>query len=360
MVIDGAVGGIHKKIGRPFFSPDGRHVAYWAERREAKGLHLMIDEQPVDRSDSSSDESLIRLDAMMERDGLPFAPDRERLAYFRERSGGISAVVHGVAGPAHEVIGRLVFSRDHSRWAYVAGDNSAAWRAIIGAKLAVVIATALLAAPFVDLTPGLHHRIVVNGVPWVQYPAPGDGYVDRMINVLVTPPRFSPDGTRLAYCSDHALVVDGAAGMRHACRSVSFSPDGRRVFQYGVHGGKWRVLVDGRQYGPHSGFGYSGPYGSGWRQSSAPYFDWGFTFTPDSRHLAYIAGDEGRFRVVLVPGGETLPYDHLPGAAVTSVPGHLVFIAIRGDDVFRVDVPLERLNPPGAALFARRTMAGAR
>jgi dipeptidyl aminopeptidase/acylaminoacyl peptidase len=138
---------------------------------------------------------------------------------------------------------------------------------------------------------------------------------------------FSPDGRRLAYVADEGgkkiLVVDGDEGKPYASivetdslerlhnckegdcwdafyieRPFIFSPDGQRVAYVARVGEKrfnvsekWSVVVDGKEQSPYEGIG-------------------GLTFSSDSRHVAYVAG-EGPKQFVVVDGKEGRQYDGL-------------------------------------------------
>jgi WD40 repeat protein len=130
---------------------------------------------------------------------------------------------------------------------------------------------------------------------WVQVTDQGklvavvDGRLDKMEYDQVTAIIFSPDGHRVAYPAKDGpkwrLVADGRAlesewdEINPSC--VVFSPDGSRLAYGARQSQKWYIVLGG-EVDQTSGY------------DSLAFF----TFSPDSRHLACVAGKDSRQAVV--------------------------------------------------------------
>ena len=93
--------------GTPFFSPDGKRVAYVAFRGQQQCV--VVDGRP-----SQEYEATLR--------GTPiFSPDSRRVAYAAAKGNRWNMYVDGQPGRQYEAIETLAFSRDGDHLAYVAG-----------------------------------------------------------------------------------------------------------------------------------------------------------------------------------------------------------------------------------------------
>jgi hypothetical protein len=163
-------------------------------------------------------------------------------------------------------------------------------------------------------------RIVIDGTPHPEYPAP------------VGPPVFSPDHVRLAYPSRNAVVLDGIAGASYddvAPASLAFSADGRHLAYAASRGGLWRVIVDGSEGPAFAELGGMVPFG---KRAD-------LTFTPDGQHVIYRVSD-GRPRVIVSNVGATKSYDGVLDVLVFQPPDTAAFVAVRGNDILRVEIDL--------------------
>jgi hypothetical protein len=92
-----------------------------------------------------------------------------------------------------------------------------------------------------------------------------------------------------------------------------------------VRGGKWFVVVDGKEGKEYDGIVKGTP-----------------VFSPDSKHLAYMARRGGKWFVV-IDGEEGKEYDGflLGSKLVFDSPKSFHTLAIRGIEIFRVEVQIE-------------------
>jgi Tol biopolymer transport system component len=226
----------------PVFSPDGRRLAFIAHNREGqpderpRDYHqfVVVDGQPQPTYDSIAQPP----------DGLMFSPDGRRVAYLGRNGDMYRVVLDGVEQTPYPDCAAPTFSRDGSRFAFIA-------------------------------RPGRKRmRLVEDDVAGPEFRAVG-------------PPVFSPDSRRLAYFANTpqsrmALMLDGERvdEVKDSWANVVFSPDSRRYAYLAAVPGSgllgrlhtsYRLVVDGSP-------------GSTWDEvGSGPHW------SPDSRHVAFSA-----------------------------------------------------------------------
>lgn len=343
-VIDGKPGPIYDWVAKSIvFSPDSRRVAYQAgikkrpEAVEREGglyhLRLVVDEAEGPLHESISFSSPV------------FSPDSQRLAYVAKEGDKSVMIVDGRKERAYDKIGmgRPVFSADSRHMGYIAQD-------------------------------GDRWLVVMDGVP-----GPMQDYIPE--NSLV----FSPDSSRWAYgvrslvrgtdgnSEVFQVVLDGKAGEPYdAIEAILFSPDSRHVAYKARKNGLWRVVLDGNDgieypeimdgwpvYSPDSSLlaywmktstekwtifiariagnkdagadtslacpcrGISGGQYDGIVTESA-------VFSPDSRHLAFVAvsGDE---KQVVVDGNIGERYTEVGGVCFSSDSRRTAYWALRNE-----------------------------
>jgi len=352
------VDGVEEKTGynqilfSPFFSPDGKHVAYFASQY-AGGLHeyLVLDgkaSQPLDDSNRV----------------IYFTPDSKRLMFgmkvgdkkvFRTQTidgkeppsdltlnavtlntvffgpGGQIGYI-GKAGEDQsfvfydgkedglkfdEIKREIAFSDDGKHIAYIAEPGSFDDVAVIGGKASKVY------GGFDDIIPGTlalspngsrsaysvkksrEQFVVLDGKDSKPYPRVGGAV-------------FSPDSKHVAYQASSKgklfNVVDGREGQPYDKLGMpQFSPDSATVAYWAEAGGKQFIVVNGQKQKAYDSVGTP-------------------VFAPNSKRLVYLAQSGGKW--LLVDGGkEGTGYDEIDGALYFSGDGQrLATIFGSGDE----------------------------
>jgi hypothetical protein len=378
MVIDGKLVGRYSAVSPPTWSDDGRRIAF-------VGTHAGSDELVVDGR-------VVAQAGRIDSHCLSFSPDARRFAYFEERP-KTAVVVDGERRPLElgARCGRPVFSPDGRHVVYVvyADDGHDMWEHVaVDGELGP--AYRLIAEPgftpdghvcYTGLKPHVGEVLVVG-----RQESPG---YDRIETEDVGDPMggswpacplaFSPDGLHSAYgvARDRKgwVVLDGQKGPTFLeVGEPVFSPDGRSV-AYLARVGKdeWAVALNGKA-GPTFrevwGKPLFGPNGErlayvarlidkgGKRQlvavidgkpSSPRQSVFDLSFSPDSRHVAYVARD-GEVESVVADGQSGPQYDEVlrPRPSEDQLylafgpKGSVEYLARRGDTIYRV-----RQFPPG-------------
>jgi WD40 repeat protein len=249
VIIDGAEGKYYDKVSDLVFSPDSKRVAYVA-------YSYSTDSVVIDGIEGKKYDYII--------DGsLTFSWDSKHVAYFATVDARHFLVVDGKEGKYYDDIkyDSITFSPDGNHLAYEAAlgmVGNAKWFMIIG----------------------------------VEYK---QDYNDIKENSLI----FSPDSKRIAYSAGVGkkwfVVVDGVKGSRYynSVGDIVFSPDSKRIAYWASTDNKDFVVVDGVEGKQYDGAGIYHP-----------------VFSPDSRHLAYSAkfGDKS---IVVVDEKEESQYDEI-------------------------------------------------
>jgi Tol biopolymer transport system component len=239
-------------------------------------------------------ELLIRESFLVKRAGvllMRVSPDGKHMAYGARRGDWVLVVADGVDGKQYDGIAQnsLIFSADSKRVAYVAirGDRQ---------------------------------LVVVDGEEGREY----DGIGENTIT-------FGPDNKHIAYVAAYGdkqfVVVDGKEGKeRISLKNHSrlyISPDLNHVAyaDYTI-GGKPRVVLDGAE-----GIEYDTIGGES------------IVFSPDSKHVAYVA-ERGNQRFVVLDGKEGKEYYGIGTASIifSLDSKHVAYVAARGDKRFCVVV----------------------
>ena len=345
VVIDSKEGPGFEDVGGPAFSPDGQRVAYAAKRDKewravadgVEGPGYQEIGPPVFSPDSlrlvyaaKSEKQWTMVDGpgsgpkFMEISPPYFSPDGKRIAYWakRETKKGTSEhefyvtsqliVADGKEGPEFDAVGPPVFSPDSMHLAYWAKGKK---------ERAVIV----------------------------------DGQSKFEFKELLAGPEFSPDGQHIAYVDwsnggfvgtlDGKSVAESKAAGYHAlspgkyfAEQITFSADSRRLAYVVVSGGenywegatkraKRRVIVDGHEDELYDNFGID------------------LSFSPDSRHVAYIVhgGVKKDKSTVVIDGREGRAYDSVLGGTFRRAIGasaEFVYIAREGRKFYRVTQPL--------------------
>lgn len=304
------------------FTPDGKRLAFRAKRGKERFVVLDdgVEGRPYDRIEEE----------------LAFSPDGKRLAYRAKRGDQRFVVLDdGAESKPYKNVGNVGFSPDSKRLAYVAVGDQGAHVVVDGQE-----------GPSFDSSSGdvmgtfqtlREHNSVFSPDSkrvgyWARRARKWLSVVDGKEYADASPPRFSPDGLRLAYVNAAAppgaskrgsqwlslssfqlgpyviptwnfkspagykwsVMVDGQAVKEHSqpiSPFIAFSPDGKRLAYCLVSGPTERVVVDGVE-------------GKEYEKVDNP------TFSPDGRRVAYRAKRGGKWMLVL-DGVESQPYDDL-------------------------------------------------
>ena len=330
MIVDGANGPPHRMVGNPHFSPDSRHLAYWAHAEGQRGLQLMIDGKQVTQTTKASPELLEFLDNVLSDSGLPFAPDGTHVAFVTERDGRLVPVVRGKEGPPCDWISPLRFSADFSRAAYVIGRKRNALSAF---------------SALVTLSPGpcsdYACRLVVDGIEQTEGLSPGDPPVILTPDGRHAPVYLSPDGRTVAYVTVGNIVVNGAAVSPRGedAYAPAFSPDGTRVACVVRRDGRTYVKIGGAEGGAAEQIEPLVMRVSGRRTL--------LTFSPDGRHVVGLVRQGPLDMLAIDLGARSPGYDSIVGGMIVfDAPTVVAFAARYGRDVLRVEVDLDSLATP--------------
>jgi hypothetical protein len=302
VVLDGTPGPSYDGIGERSLvcSPDSRHVAYVAIQGNKQ--FVVLDGKPGPVYDGIGFCAPI------------FSPDSRRVAWWARRGGKWFAVVDGRPGPACDRVDEVVFSPNSRRVAYVAQRDDNEFVIADGKRIAPDGSIVGSAAVF---SPDSRHLAYVQQPGAPDQPPAG---LDRVVvdakpgpafnDAAIADPTYSSDGRHLAYFERHGdrvrVVLDGKPGqtydeIRLPLRSLDdrlfgldtrfniapeplFSPDGRHLAYMARRGAKWMVVEDGKPGPAYEEIGAFSP-----------------VFSPDGEHLAYVV-DRGKTAFVVVDG----------------------------------------------------------
>ncbi|HWE03138.1 MAG TPA: hypothetical protein VG326_12080 [Tepidisphaeraceae bacterium] len=317
VVVDGQEQKAYEAVGRLTFSPNSKHLSYEAiangkcllvlDGQEGKiydsvklGPGFSVDGARLVAVVAQANKLIVLVNG---RESEPYekmvagdfvlSPDGKRIAYAVKKGEKQLAVIDGVENPPFDHISAnaMSFSPDSRRIAYVAGT----------------------------VTNGPDF-VVLDGVP--QKPYEG---------ILVGTPLFSPDSKRVAFGAKRdgkwRFVVDGVEGKPYDFiepPSIQiFSPNSQRVAYRAANGKSPTMVIDGVESVTAD---YVGPV----------------SFSPDSKHVAFLRIREGKTYLVIDGAEVAGPYTSaVPETRVIfddNITAH--FIATRKDEFFRVKVKL--------------------
>ena len=251
------------------YSPDGKHFAC---ARDVDGAYaVFLDGKPLARHNFGGK--------------LTFSPDGSRLAYmaYVGDEPSYAVVIDDERGPLFDEIRGITFSPDSRHLVYF-GCRDDKWYAVLdGAESAAYynVDHEPVFSPDSRRLAYLARHDYDEYLLVVRRPkdaTPREAIVSGPSRFPITQPVFSPDGARMAYTSMDGLVVEGAEPLDidkySTIYGLTFSPDSRRVaFRTMRHkDGKQIVVVDGVDGPPYE-----------WVKSDP-------IFSPDSQSVAYVAG----------------------------------------------------------------------
>lgn len=293
MVVDGKEGTEFQDVRDPMFSPDSQHIAYYAERGQ-RGV-MVLDGKEGPEFEYKQQEGYLQ---------PMFSPDSEHMAYRAKRGQKWIMVVDGKEGPEFEEMRDPLFSFDSQHVAYRANRGKDKW---------VIVLDGQAGSEFSEIAQGwrlsrdgkhLAYKAKTSADKWTIVL---DGQPGPEFDNITKGPFFSPEGDRLAYevlqGGKDFVMFDNKRGTEYdapfptginpeyaklrpeaiekskgrAWRSGSsvgelvFSPNGQRLSYVARRGEKFVVSQDGQE-GPDFPFILTGP-----------------VFSPDSRHILYIA-----------------------------------------------------------------------
>lgn len=226
VVVDGDESAAYDELGgNPIFSPDSQHLVYGARRGEqwylvVNGTETAVEDQPVPYYSPDSKHLIYRV----------VGPDNGEIEHMR-------TYLDGKRLTGSEDIEWVSFSDNGARMGYVAknGNNS---------------------------------TVIIDGLAAGTYAG------------ACEPPRFSPDGKRVAcqvmpeVLKNSREVVDGVEGALYDdTQNFHFSPDSRHYVYEAKRGDKWLLVLDNVEVYTADAF------------LSAPLFD-----SPDTLHLLAVQG----------------------------------------------------------------------
>lgn len=306
VVVDGAEGPVFDKIvpGSFRFSESSKHFAYAASR----GTRAVIvkDSQVVLEADDVLQNQQLR-----EANCLFLSPDGNRLAgLVREGDHWFAVVdgaksrpwdqIHDLGGPEEPSAG---FSPDGRHFTYVGIREEKEFVVVDKKESASGWPERAVFSPEGKHTAFVRARekpeqdlvscVVLDGVAGKEFKGEIEGLV------------FSPDGRKLAYRVSERLGVEyvavhgGAAFVDYPARGdIIFSPDSRHMAFLAGKYGKTFFIVDGQEH-----LKSEGPRGDGFRSDE-------FTFSPDSKRWAYVAQHKDE-QYAVVSDLEYGPFDFL-------------------------------------------------
>jgi Tol biopolymer transport system component len=333
VVADGAEGKEYDEVlaASVTFSPDGKRLGYAARVRNQ--YRLLVDGREERFQPAALNVGWVR---------PHFSRDGSRLAY-SSYDGKYFVVVDGRPEDKYDLLGEPVFGPDRKHLAYAA-QRGGKWRVVHDGKEGSEYDTVGPRVPVFSpdgrrlaygASRGKQQFLVADGVEGKAYGPHPSG---RMDVSLLPEPVFSPDGKRLAYRVAYELpppanekwprerwrvVVDGVEGKEYTgIRSLGldrmqagtpvFSPDGKHLAYLAVdpQDGMSRVVVDGAEGPKYRAVGM-------------------LTFSPDGKRLAYVGFKprDNKARYVLVADGtERKEYDYFGVLPVFSPDSrHLVY-----------------------------------
>ena len=331
MVDNGEIGPEYDAIPEWFFSPQGNSLVYHAVKEGRHCVVLNGTEEPL-----------------YEELGLvQFSPDGKRLAYVAAEGEDRFVVMDGQRGTGYPFVMGAVFSPDSKRLAYSFSTSEAAYMALddkqFGPHDAIDIPIPVFSPDSQHIAYGIASK---KGYAMMLDEKQGPYYAKILSEFTV----ISPDSSRLAYVvqtgvdahssenntetetAEYAVVVDGRRGKIYdeiGLASIVFSPDSKHVAYVALKGEKWAVMLDGKKLGEYDDM-----------SSDAP------IFSPDSS-LLIVKAQIGEEFSVFVNGQAGKPYDGIinnrGGKIIFDSDHSFRYLAAKDNMVYMVE---EKFTPP--------------
>jgi hypothetical protein len=217
VVLDGKKGRTYDNVYSLVLSPDGKRLVYVAQRPDPKAL-VVID----------TDEHAAGFQVL---EGPFFSPDGKHVAYSYEAEGAQRVALDGIAGPGYQKVKGLAFSGDGSKLGYLASSQDT-WKVIVGGEVRIKFTDGSVPGCLaLDPTGASVAYSLENGGRWAvfQNGQPGPVQYHEVSNL-----QFCPDGSRTAYVvgDDEVAYVmvdtmEGRAFPEVLRETFRFSPDYR-------------------------------------------------------------------------------------------------------------------------------------
>ena len=252
VVVDGVEGKGYDGLQDLAFSPDSRRIAYSVCASTVKASWVVVDPVPGEKMEGAEQAAPAverkEYDAIGHLTPL-FSPDGKRIAYRAERGKQCFAVVDNIEGKAYAETGRLVFSPDSKRLGYAAksGDK---WFVVVDGvegrpyvkmgEMCPVFSPDGKRATYAAERDG-KWLVVIDGME-------GNAYDEVRDGSLV----FNSDSKHFAYSARRGgrwiAVCDQVEGAEfHYTTLPAFSPDGKHLAYVGEREGKYFMVVDGSE-----------------------------------------------------------------------------------------------------------------
>lgn len=342
----------HSIIGLPpEFSPDSKHLVYFA--REDEDWYGIIDEErgpafrqtgygPQFSPDGSQwayvgmqrDEQFLVVNGKLlgpyeEVVDVTYSPTTNDLAYILKYKDSSRVYLnHRPYGPGYRVARSPTFSPDGSRFGFWVMDGSRDQFVVVDSVKRRVFPGMSVSTPwFSDDSRHFIYDVATDESLTERQLVVDDsiiGHMNGMFDVLET--RFSPDGSRFGFgwdVDDTEMrgVVDGAEFVcRPYCGPIVFSPDSKNYSVVALMGSEEAsmMIVNGKEFTRYTIY-YSGQQ-----------------FTPDSRNLGFVAKFQGK-QFVVIGEQELTKYDGVyPKEIEFNEDGSLAYFGFDGMDVYRV------------------------
>jgi hypothetical protein len=289
-----------------------------------------------------------------------FSPDSKRFAFITFRQTGARThvgefyiIVDGTESRAYAFIGAPVFSLDNKHIAYVAQEKHSDLSIMVNGEKCEPLNRydTFHALTYLSFSPNgssiafaarRHKRVyasVIHATINGDVLSESEGYID------FGSIRFSPDGRRLAFSAikgplQVTVIVDGQEQKSFLYideRSLCFSPDGCSI-AYKVRPiiGKEGIMVNDNLFGIYD---YIKPYTKRIPDEEVQigklaFYNVSF-FSPDSKHIIYVAGDKNK-EFVCVNGEEGEKYDGIIGLPCFDSPSEFHYMGIQGNKLYLI------------------------